>query len=149
MGMSPEVDTGPVEHIGVIATQALRSLERRSFFVFWTRGVNHSALHDALNELLPLVCDLDPKGLTEDAFAELTHKLTLLIEALERHFAENAHPDDVAECQFLGSSLARLKDARTWISQGLSPNQAKRPAESARRLAAEERANEVWADLFA
>jgi hypothetical protein len=148
--MTPSTDgEAAVEYIGVIATQALKGLERPPFFAFWAKRRSRAEVKDALSKLVTLASDVDPRDDSEELIAEVTAKLTLVISALENDFAHKSHPEDAAECQFLGVTLARLKDARKWIAQGLSPNPAKRPSDDARKAAAGARANEVWADLFA
>jgi hypothetical protein len=144
--VSPERST--VAEIHVIAAQTLQTIERRErFFAFLVGGKAH--LHRKLAELVRLVGTLDPSGFSENDFAKLTANLSDVVDGLERYFAKHGNANDPAECQFLGQSLTRLKDARKWLAQGLSPDAEKRPSDASRLSAAKARASEAWADLLA
>lgn len=137
-------DQPTADRIQVVAAQALRAIERQEggILAFWHR--RHNQLHQQIADLVDLVCQVDPAPFSEDQFVVLGDKLTRVIEAMERYFAKHATASNPAECQFLGSSVQRLKDARRWIAQGLSPDPARRPSEAER----ERMANDIAADAF-
>lgn len=145
MNLSEERSTA--DQIQVVAAQALKAInQQQSFWTFWYH--DRQAINREIAELVDLVCKVDPSNFSEDEFAPLTDKLSRVIEALERYFAKHGNANDAAECQVLGSACQRLREARKWIAQGLSPDPAKRMSDAERDQLSDEAANDAFKALF-
>jgi hypothetical protein len=131
--------------ISVVAAQTLHALSAPPRWWFLPQ---RTFPHKELQELVKVASEVDLSGFSEQDFAEVTDKLTQVIDLVEGYFARHVSSKDSGECQRLGDTLRGLREARKWIAQGLSPDPAKRPSDSERLAKAKERAATVLADLL-
>jgi hypothetical protein len=93
-----------------------------------------------LRTLLENVESADPAGYSDDQFDAIDKVLGTVIAALEQHLARHVGQHDTVNCQALGDGIKRLREAKEWIAQGLSPDPAKRPSDEALRALGNESA---------
>lgn len=130
-----------------IARQTLASIaQRRQYLKFF--GDPRAALFDAVALFREAVRNVDPSRFSEDQFADVVATLAGVIDRLEKRLTI-AHQNDVAARMVLADSIRDLREAKSWIAQGYSPDPAKRPSEEERRRVAEERAAQTLIKLFA
>lgn len=134
------------EYLAQISQQTLAAFQGyRAVFRFWRNPDRDRQAN--VQRLLEVLRETDPKDFTEAEFADIGKKLGDVITVLERDFLR-LESTDVARCQLYGQAIQEIKEAKTWIAQGYSPNPTKRPSESQRRTNAERHAANVLGDLF-
>lgn len=137
-------DAENLAQVGRATLSALR--ERSAISKFF--GRERVELRESLTELLASVQRSNPVNWTEDDFSEIGEMMASVIEKLERYQTTDGD-NDLALCTFIGTTVKTLRDAQSWIAQGLSPDPQKRPSDAERRERAEQRAATSLRDLFA
>jgi hypothetical protein len=136
-------DAASLAQVGRAALDAMR--ERSIIAKLF--GGKRVELRRSLEELLAEVQQVNPRNWSEDDFAEIDEVFGHVIDALERYQIADGDKD-LALCGFVGAAVKTLREARSWIAQGYSPDPQKRPSESERRKQAEQAATSLR-DLFA
>jgi hypothetical protein len=134
------------EDLSEIARQTLHSIGDTNELLDLLRD-RTLALLDAVALFRFLVRQIDPQGFTEDDFVSVQETIGGVLAAVERHMTTSVRRDDATQCIYLGDSIRDLREARSWIAQGYSPDPAKRPTEEDMRAMTDACAAEAFAEL--